>query len=176
MKTTGVVRRIDDLGRIVIPKEIRRTLRIRDGEPLEISVDKEAITLKKYSSIQDLSEIAKNLVETISNSLNKIIMITDRDKFIAVSRENRKDYIDKNMSTYLEEVMKLREKVIQKKIDNIQLIESNDEKFSYVIVPIILSGDPIGNVIIASINETVTDLDEKVAVITASFLANYIEE
>ena len=75
MKTTGVVRRIDDLGRIVIPKEIRRTLRIRDGESLEIFVDREMIALKKYSSMDDMTEIAKTLADTISSTIKKIYLL-----------------------------------------------------------------------------------------------------
>jgi len=176
MKTTGVVRRIDDLGRIVIPKEIRRTLRIRDGEPLEIFVDQEGITLKKYSSIQDLSEIAKNLVETINKSLNKTILITDRDKYIAISRELRKEYLDKTISKDLEEIMKTRETIVEKNITSIKLVESKTEQMSYVIVPIIMNGDAIGLVLVSSSEEGLLEIDEKMANITASFLAKYIEE
>ena len=176
MKTTGVVRRIDDLGRIVIPKEIRRSLRIRDGEPLEIFVDKEVITLKKYSSIEDLSEIAKNFVETISKSLGKIIFIADRDKFIAISKEQRKKYLNQPISKYLAEIMDYREVVMNKEIEDLEITENEIEEMSYVIVPIILNGDPIGLIVIASLDESVLDLDGKIAMIMSSFLAKYIEE
>ena len=106
MKTTGVVRRIDDLGRIVIPKEIRRTLRIHDGESLEIFVDNEIITLKKYSSLNELANVSKILVESINKEINKDIIITDRDNVIAASGVNKKKYMGKNISSYLENVIR----------------------------------------------------------------------
>ena len=85
MKATGIVRRIDDLGRVVIPKEIRRTLRIREGDPLEIFVDREGeVILKKYSPIQELGHFAQEYVESLFLSLNKTVLISDRDSFIAV--------------------------------------------------------------------------------------------
>ena len=83
MKSTGVVRRVDDLGRIVIPKEIRRTLRIRDGESLEIFVDREMIALKKFSKMSDMDDVSKELVEIINANIKKTVLITDRDKFVA---------------------------------------------------------------------------------------------
>ena len=93
MKTTGVVRKIDDLGRIVIPKEIRRTLKIRDGESLEIFVDKEMIALKKYSTMEDLQEVTRKLLDAISNTTSKNIFVTDRDKVIAGSGELKKKFL-----------------------------------------------------------------------------------
>ena len=111
MKTTGVVRRIDDLGRIVIPKEIRRTLRIHDGESLEIFVDNEIITLKKYSSLNELANVSKILVESINKEINKDIIITDRDNVIAASGVNKKKYMGKNISSYLENVINDRKSV-----------------------------------------------------------------
>lgn len=176
MKTTGVVRRIDDLGRIVIPKEIRRTLRIRDGEPLEIYIDKESITLKKHSSIEDLTEIAKNLVDTISKSLTKTILISDRSQYMAVSKEKRKKYIGKHISKYLEEIMEFREAVTSEEVEELALTETQSELVSYVVVPIIMSGDPIGLVIIMSEDENTLEFDEKIAYIISSFLAKHIEE
>ena len=97
MKSTGVVRRVDDLGRIVIPKEIRRTLRIRDGESLEIFVDREMIALKKFSKMSDMNEVAQELVEIINATINKTVLITDRDRFIAGSGSLKKKYIDTNI-------------------------------------------------------------------------------
>ena len=100
MKTTGVVRRIDDLGRIVIPKEMRRTLRIRDGESLEIFVDEDFVALKKYSPLNDMASLAKTLADSIYSSINKNIIVTDRDKIIACSGSNslKKKFLDKSIS------------------------------------------------------------------------------
>jgi AbrB family transcriptional regulator, stage V sporulation protein T len=86
MKATGIVRRIDDLGRVVIPKEIRRTLRIREGDPLEIFVDRDGeVILKKYSPISELGDFAKEYAEALYDSLGNPILICDRDTYIAVA-------------------------------------------------------------------------------------------
>ena len=152
MKTTGVVRRIDDLGRIVIPKEIRRTLRIHDGESLEIFVDNEIITLKKYSSLNELANVSKILVESINKEINKDIIITDRDNVIAASGVNKKKYMGKNISSYLENVI-------------------NDR-----IYPIIANGDAVGSAIIVSLENNISESEEKLIKIVAEFLGKHVEE
>ena len=105
MKSTGVVRRIDDLGRIVIPKEIRRTLRIREGESLEIYTEGEMVLLKKYSPMEDLGEISHELVNSVSQSLPDNIMITDRDKIIAVTGALKNNYLNKNIQVMVRKVV-----------------------------------------------------------------------
>ena len=103
MKATGVVRRIDDLGRVVIPKEIRKTLRIKEGEPLEIFTDREGqVILKKYSPIGELSEFASGYAETLSKTTGHIACITDKDSVIAVSGGARKEYLEQSISKELE--------------------------------------------------------------------------
>ena len=103
MKATGVVRRIDDLGRIVIPKEIRRTLHIKEGDPLEIFTDKEGeIILKKYSPIGELSEFATGYAETLSKTTGHIACITDKDTVIAVSGGSKKEFLEQSLSPELE--------------------------------------------------------------------------
>ena len=110
MKATGVVRRIDDLGRIVIPKEIRRTLHIKEGDPLEIFTDKEGeIILKKYSPIGELSEFATGYAETLSKTTGHIACITDKDTVIAVSGGSKKEFQEQGLSKELEEVMENKE-------------------------------------------------------------------
>ncbi len=99
MKATGIVRRIDDLGRVVIPKEIRRTLRIREGDPLEIFVDRDGeVILKKYSPISELGDFATEYAEALFDSLDLSILISDRDEYIAVAGESKKDYLGKHIS------------------------------------------------------------------------------
>ena len=106
MKATGVVRRIDDLGRIVIPKEIRKTLRIREGDPLEIFTDKEGeIILKKYSPIGELTEFASQYAETLAKITGHIACISDKDTIIAVSGASKKEYLEKSVSAELEKLM-----------------------------------------------------------------------
>lgn len=176
MKTTGVVRRIDDLGRIVIPKEIRRTLRIRDGESLEIYVDKEMIALKKYSPMDDLEDISKAFVDAIYQSIQQNILVTDRDTFIAAAGNVKKKYIGKTISSYLEQAIEEREVIVQKSPKSIELVSGIDEEASFVIHPILVNGDSIGLVIILSSDKSITDLDEKIVQITSQFLEKHIEE
>ena len=109
MKATGVVRRIDDLGRIVIPKEIRKVLRIKEGDPLEVFTDREGqVILKKYSPIGELSEFAAGYAETLSKTTGHIACITDKDTIIAVAGGGKKEYLEQNLS---EEIEKIMEKV-----------------------------------------------------------------
>lgn len=176
MKSTGVVRRVDDLGRIVIPKEIRRTLRIRDGESLEIFVDKETIALKKFSKMTDIEDISKELVDIINNNINKNIFITDRDKFIAASGNLRKKYIDKNISKYLEKVMNDRKIVLENTKHEIELLDNIKDFLSYIICPIIMNGDAIGLLLILSEKDDISISDEKIAYVTTQFLGKHIEE
>ena len=176
MKSTGVVRRVDDLGRIVIPKEIRRTLRIRDGESLEIFVDREMIALKKFSKMTDIEEISKQLVEVINGTLNKSVLITDRDKFIAASGTLKKRYIDKSISKFLEKVLKERRILVSEVLNKIEILEDVEESLSYVIYPIIMNGDAVGLVLAISNNGDIGQLEEKLVNITAQFLGKHIEE
>lgn len=176
MKSTGVVRRVDDLGRIVIPKEIRRTLRIRDGESLEIFVDREMIALKKFSKMSDMDDVAKELVEIINANIKKTVLITDRDKFIAGSGNLKKKYIDNNISRYLESIMKDRKCVFESSTHTVELIENNKDSLSYIIQPIIMNGDAIGLVLVISDSNNVTQLDEKLINVVAQFLGKHIEE
>ena len=111
MKATGIVRRIDDLGRVVIPKEIRRTMRIREGDPLEIYTEKDGeVIFKKYSPIGELGDFAANYVETLAKASGHGACITDRDNVIAVSGLPKKELIEKPVSSELENVM--NEKII----------------------------------------------------------------
>ena len=176
MKTTGVVRRIDDLGRIVIPKEIRRTLRIRDGESLEIFVEDEMIALKKYSSMNDLNDICKDLVNTINQTLGKNVLITDRDSVISISGNNKNNYLNKSISKYLEEKLKNREIVVEKSKTDVEFVEDIKDKYSYTISPIITNGDVVGSVVIFSDDNNITDLEVKIAAFVSNFIGKHIEE
>ena len=149
MKATGVVRRIDDLGRIVIPKEIRRTLRIKEGDPLEIFTDKEGeVILKKYSPIGELSEFATGYAETLAKTTGHIACITDKDSVIAVSGGSKKEFLEQSLSSELEKIMENKEVYTSKENNEISLpITQNDNserKYnSQVIYPIISDGDVI---------------------------------
>ena len=106
MKATGIVRRIDDLGRVVIPKEIRRTMRIREGDPLEIYTDREGeVIFKKYSPIGELTTFASQYADTLYKTCNLEVLICDRDAVIAVAGVSKKEYMDKPLSSELDEIM-----------------------------------------------------------------------
>ena len=116
MKATGIVRRIDDLGRVVIPKEIRRTLRVREGTPLEIFTDREGeIILKKYSPMVELTAFATQYAEAMAQSTGMLVCITDRDQVIAVSGGPKRDMLQKMISKQLEQVIHERETVVAEK-------------------------------------------------------------
>ena len=175
MRTTGVVRRID-LGRIVIPKEMRRTLRIHDGESLEIFVEDEMIALKKYSSMSDLNDISNDLSNTINKVLLKEVLITDRDKVISSSGNLKGKYQEKNISKYLEEKLANRETVIEKSVKEVEFVDGQIEKCSYTISPIIMNGDAIGTVVIFTVSDSITDIEVKMANMASKFLGKHIEE
>jgi len=143
MKATGVVRRIDDLGRVVIPKEIRRTLRIKEGDPLEIFTDKEGeVILKKYSPIGELSEFATEYAETLNKTTGHIACITDKDTVIAISGASKKEWLEKEVSNELERIMEDKEQYISKENNDLSVpITQNENKDriynSQVIYPII---------------------------------------
>ena len=154
MKATGIVRRIDDLGGVVIPKEIRRTLRIREGDPLEIFTDREGeIILKKYSPIGELGEFARQYADSLAQSTGNIVCVTDRDQVIAFSGAPKKDIILKPISRQLEEAIDARESIVAVKDDRrfVPIIQDDNEEYTtQVISPIICEGDAIGAVIMTS--------------------------
>lgn len=183
MKATGVVRRIDDLGRVVIPKEIRKTLRIKEGDPLEIFTDKEGgVILKKYSPIGELTEFATGYAETLSKTTGHIAFITDKDTIIAVSGGSKKEYLEQNVSEELEQLMEDKEVYISKENSGVAMpITKNgkNEKKSngQVVYPIISNGDTIGSVILMSkeANQKMNDVEKKVAQSAAIFLGTQME-
>lgn len=177
MKATGIVRRIDDLGRVVIPKEIRRTMRIREGEPLEIYVDREGeVILKKYSPISELGEFAEEYADSLHEALGHVVCIADRDEIIAVSGGPKKDLLKKPIGTLLEESISKRQTQVIEEPHSL----SEDDRIQFknsVISPIIASGDTIGAVIITSTEDVrMENLEKKLAETAASFLAKQMEE
>ncbi|ACQ51872.1 stage V sporulation protein T [Clostridium botulinum] len=183
MKATGIVRRIDDLGRVVIPKEIRRTLRIREGDPLEIFTDREGgVILKKYSPIGDLSEFSKGYTDSLQQTIGNIVMICDKDTIISISGAPKKEYLEKKISYDLEKIIEERKTVYfsdDNKAVSIYDDEDVDEKYSaQVISPIIAEGDTVGAVIIVSKEggKKFDELEMKLAETASSFLGKQMEE
>jgi len=180
MKATGIVRRIDDLGRVVIPKEIRRTLRIREGDPLEIFVDRDGeVILKKYSPIGELGDFAKEYAESLFEGTGHITMISDRDTFIALAGGSKKDYLEKQVGTLLENCMDSRKTVLETNSGSYEICKDHpDQMSSYVAAPIISGGDPIGSVVLINKDEAVkmSQMEIKMAETAAAFLGKQMEQ
>lgn len=183
MKATGIVRRIDELGRVVVPKEIRRTLRLKVGDPIEIFTDREGgVILKKYSPIREINNFASEYSESLQETIGNIILICDRDNIISVSGIIKKEYMEKKVSADLEKVMEDRKLfVLGKGISKtIPLFEDEvlDYKYSaQIISPILAEGDVIGAVIIVSREQDKKfgEMEVKSAATAASFLGKQIE-
>ncbi len=177
MKATGIVRRIDDLGRVVIPKEIRRTLRIREGDPLEIFVDREGeVILKKYSPIQELGQFAQEYAESLFLSLNKTVLISDRDTFISVEGPNKKEYLDKSISSLIERVMEDRQPLVKESFVALELVKDQAViNASYIVQPIIANGDPVGAIIVFSKDDKATNEERVTLEIAANFLGKQMQ-
>ena len=178
MKATGIVRRIDDLGRVVIPKELRRTLRIREGDPLEIYTTSDGeVIFKKYSPIGELGDFAADYAETLAKTSGHGTCITDRDNIIAVSGIPKKGLIEKPVSSDLENVM--NEKIVFNiRTDNkkISITEGMDNYNAGVVVPIVSEGDTIGSVIfVMKDGEKPGEVESKLAESAAGFLGKHME-
>ena len=181
MKATGIVRRIDDLGRVVIPKEIRRTLRLREGTPLEIFTDREGeIILKKYSPMMELTAFAGQYAEAMAQSTGLLVCITDRDQVIAVSGGAKKELFQKNISRRLETAINERASSIAGRNDKnfIPIVDEELEGITaQVIAPIICEGEAIGAVAVMSREPRARfgEMEMKLASTAAGFLGRQME-
>lgn len=183
MKATGIVRRIDDLGRVVVPKEIRRTLRIREGDPLEIFTDREGeIILKKYSPIGELGTFAQQYADSLAQTTGYTVFVTDRDSVIACAGGSKKDYLGKGISPELEAVIQNREMVQalagEKNFIPIVADREGRNRKHRRWVSVICEGDAIGSVMLyakdakAKMGET----EQKLAATAAAFLGRQMEQ
>ena len=178
MKATGIVRRIDDLGRVVIPKEIRRTMRIREGAPLEIYTDRDGeVIFKKYSPIGEWSQIATQYAETLYKTCGLSVIICDRDAIIAAAGVSKREYADRRLTPEFEEIMDTRSLYTAKNDERMTVIEGGTHYVSCA-MPIISDGDIIGCVasLISEDTERPKDLPESKLIQTAaSFLGRQTE-
>lgn len=182
MKATGIVRRIDDLGRVVIPKEIRRTLRIREGDPLEIFTDREGeVILKKYSPIGELSAFAKQYADSLAATAGCTVCVTDHDQMIAVAGPGRKELQEKRISKQMEHALDAR-KQLQANIGDKNYVypteDKTEEYASQIVSPIICEGDVIGSVLILEKDEKrkFGEAEQKLALCAADFLGRQLEQ
>ncbi len=179
MKATGIVRRIDDLGRVVIPKEIRRTMRIREGDPLEIYTDTDGeVIFKKYSPIGELSSVTTQYAEVLYRGTNLPVIITDRDRVISCAGISKKEAIDRRVSPALESVMEKRTGFVAT-VDGERLRPVEGlEREAGVAYPIIGGGD-VSGVVVLLLNENgsmPTQTETKLTQVAASFLGKQMEE
>ena len=182
MKATGIVRRIDDLGRVVIPKEIRRTMRIREGDPLEIFTDRDGeVIFKKYSPIGELLGFAMQYAETLYKTSNHSVIVCDRDTVVAFAGVPKKECNEKKVSADIETVMESRQMYVRKNDSkNFYVVDGNDKIVISCAVPIISGGDVIGAVVTTqNAEESLTEPDEteiKLVQTAATFLGKQMEE
>lgn len=180
MKATGIVRRIDELGRVVIPKEIRRTLRIREGYPLEIYTNSVGeIILKKYSPIGEMGDCAQDYADVLSRVSGFSVIIGDRDVVVAVGGNQKKTYMDKSLHPQLEMAMEGRKtQQLSKEAGNIvPIIEDGTSEFAaQTVTPVISDGEIIGVVVLASGEEMVMgETERKLSETAAMFLGRQLE-
>lgn len=179
MKATGIVRRIDDLGRVVIPKEIRRTMRIREGDPLEIFTDNDGeVIFKKYSPIGELGEFAGEYSEVLHKTGGYPVVVCDRDHVISVAGVSKKELIERRVSASLEDMIENRKSYAytgsEKKLQPVEGMEL----YSLVQAPIIAAGDVCGSImyLMNKPSDTAGDTEVKLIAAAASFLGRQMEE
>lgn len=185
MRATGIVRRIDELGRIVIPIEIRRTMNIREGDPLEIFVDRDGeVILKKYSAIAELGDFARAIVESLHESTGLLALMTDRDEVVAVAGGPAREFVGKRVGPVVLKAMDERETLVFTPADHRHpgsAIGEEGERCIFsgeVIAPVVVGGDPLGTVILATREgeRQLGDIEVKLAEAAAGFLSRHMEE
>ena len=179
MKATGIVRRIDDLGRVVIPKEIRRTMRIREGDPLEIYTDKEGgVIFKKYSLLGGVTEFAGQLCETLWRTSGHVCVITDRDSCIASAGAPKKELLDRQVSDRVEQLMENRQIFPANAQEQPIPLCADGEKYRVLTgAPILSEGDVLGSVLLVGGEDDgqVGEVEVKLVQAVAGFLGRHME-
>lgn len=166
MKATGIIRRVDDLGRIVIPKEIRRTLRIHEGDPMELCIHEGGVFLKKYSAMGEMIDYAKNFADSLFEETGHVALICDKDNIVAVAGTSKRDFLNKpiwNLANSSMEEMKIL----------IGCQNDTPEEFDYksqVVAPVICEGDVVGAIGLIA-KEDIGLVEQKLVQTVAGFLA-----
>ena len=184
MRATGIVRRIDELGRVVIPKEIRRTLRIREGDPLEIFTDHDGeVVLKKYSPIGEIASIAKDYTDSLHRTLGHVALISDRDAVVSSSGTAKREYVEKALSPEADRILQSRQLAMMNLSSGAKMIPvtSDDHAENYsaqILAPILADGEIVGGLILLSRESglQMTDVDRKVAETTANIIGRQMEQ
>ena len=173
MKSTGITRRIDDLGRIVIPKEIRKNLKIKENEVLEIFIENENIILKKYSSFNDMENLLNNYVEVLEDITLNNVLITNRDKVISVRKSKEYDYLNREIGSIINKVIESKQDIKSNEKEKIEIIYNNEITTNYYISPILNNGDVLGTIIVFGNNNVDEKIINSVDVIK-KLIVNYI--
>ena len=181
MKATGIVRRMDELGRVVIPKEIRRTLRIREGDPLEIFTDRDELMLKKYSPIATIEKFSESAAKSLAELTNKLAVVCDTDGVLFAFGEGKREFAGKTLSSDMDKLMKERKSYVASKAEGGEIlpaVAAGESDFSaQVIVPVVSGGDCLGLVVLLDKEEGAKTNSESVKLtrLTADILANQFE-
>ncbi len=179
MKATGIVRRIDDLGRVVIPKEIRRTMRIREGDPLEIFTDRDGVLIfKKYSPVGELADFAAQICDSMRKTTDSIVAVCDRDSVIAVAGGAKRELLGKAISPALSAIMDKRAPFRQDSGASSLPVSPDDEQFCLAVAaPVLTEGDVMGCVLFITPrgSRPLGELEQKLAQTVAGFLGRQLE-
>lgn len=181
MKATGIVRRIDDLGRIVIPKEIRRILHIREGDPLEIYTHTDgSVILKKYSPVGEMGAYTEELAHSMNSALERSVLICDKDSVVAAVGGGCREYLGKPVSSELVEVIERRKRIVrqgeEEKIPIRKAVE-REEPWGQLIQPILSEGQTLGGIVLLeqAVGRPFGAVEEKSAEVAALFLGRQME-
>ena len=181
MKATGIVRRIDELGRVVIPKEIRRTLRIREGDPLELFTDRDELMLKKYSPIGEIERFAEGTVKSLGEQSGYLAAITDTDNVLSASGQGKRALLGKSVSEKMTEIMSSRRSYLANRGEGGEIVcvvaDADLSVTAQIIVPIVAGGDCLGSVVLLATEEgaNMEANAVKLARLTADIIANQFE-
>ena len=174
MKSTGITRRIDDLGRIVIPKEIRKNLKIKENEVLEIFINNDEIILKKFSPFNDSEKVLSDYIKVINDMTGNDVIITDRDKVILSSKRLEEKFLNKKLSEYVNDLIENRSIFLSNDMKGIEVIDNEKIKQNYYFIPFIIDSDVVGSIIMFSSKEF-DENSKSLLLIASKLLVNYIE-
>lgn len=174
MKSTGITRRIDDLGRIVIPKEIRKNLKIKENEVLEIFINNDEIILKKFSRFNDSEKVLSDYIKVINDMTGNDVIITDRDKVILSTKKLEEKLLNKKLSEYVNDLIENRSIFLSNDIKGIEVIDNEKIKQNYYFIPFIIDSDVVGSIIMFSSKEF-DENSKSLLLIASKLLVNYIE-
>lgn len=174
MKSTGITRRIDDLGRIVIPKEIRKNLKIKENEVLEIFINNDEIILKKFSPFNDSEKVLSDYIKVINDMTGNDVIITDRDKVILSSKRLEEKLLNKKLSEYVSDLIENRSIFLSNDMKGIEVIDNEKIKQNYYFIPFIIDSDVVGSIIMFSSKEF-DENSKSLLLIASKLLVNYIE-